>query len=460
MNARIIRYDALAAADGAGFTSSPASVLVRRPDPGQKGPAHLLAAGHPGDVATHPSAAAAPVVPLPTSVLLPGLINAHTHLDLTHIGPRPFDEAAGFTGWIDMIRAERASEDAAIAASVEHGIELNLAGGTVAVGDIAGAPGGRPTLVPWRTLRRSPLLGVTFLEFFAIGKPHDRGLRAATEALREGLRAVRGLLAGGAGLGLQPHATHTVGLDAFRACAKIAADLGVPLSTHLAETAQEHEFVSTGRGEHREFLERIGVWTESVLLEYGKGRTPVEHLYAVLSEFPCLAAHVNDADDRDIRLLAQTRTTVVYCPRASEYFGAPRRFGPHRYRDMLAAGINVALGTDSIVNLPARCAEIASGGISVLDEMRYLSQRDRTDPVTLLKMGTVNAAAPLGLDPGWFVLSPKAPGPSSLAGLIAVNVGSTRLRAHPLRDVFESNSPVRPLFLGDSWPERRENAPD
>lgn len=129
---------------------------------------------------------------------------------------------------------------------------------------------------------------------------------------------------------------------------------------------------------------------------------------------PFLVAHVNDADDAAIRTLAHTRASVVYCPRASAYFAADRRFGPHRYRDMLTAGVRVALGTDSVVNLdtPDR--------ISILDEMRLLHRRDATDARTLLTMATVNGAAALGLNPGWFRLRTA---PQRLAGLISIQIG-------------------------------------
>src|SRR5437870_2094962 len=122
MNPRIVRYDALAAVDGAGFAASPASLLVDlgNDDPG--GLPRLLAAGRPEEVSGHPGAVSAVAFPLPDSVLMPGLVNAHTHLDLTHLGPRPFDAGGGFVQWVEMIRTERETGDDLIAASVRRGI--------------------------------------------------------------------------------------------------------------------------------------------------------------------------------------------------------------------------------------------------------------------------------------------------------------------------------------------------
>jgi cytosine/adenosine deaminase-related metal-dependent hydrolase len=165
-----------------------------------------------------------------------------------------------------------------------------------------------------------------------------------------------------------------------------------------------------------------------------------------------LVAHVNDADDAAIETLAATRTSVAYCPHASTYFGAARHFGPHRYRDMLAAGIPVALGTDSIVNLPQGSANPPAlethlddaSGISILREMRYLFARDMTDPVDLLRMATVNGARALGLTDAAFTFRPDA----SLAGLLSIELPD-RVAGNPPRSAAESvlRSPANPEIL-------------
>jgi hypothetical protein len=135
----------------------------------------LLAAGHPDTLAR-------PGLPAPTRtldrrdcLLIPPLVNAHAHLDLTHIGPIPHDPADGFVAWVDHIRANRRTDPADIAAAVELGVRLSVAGGTAAVGDIAGAPAGRLTDTPARVLAASPMAGVSYLEFFGIGRSAPAG---------------------------------------------------------------------------------------------------------------------------------------------------------------------------------------------------------------------------------------------------------------------------------------------
>lgn len=402
--------DAVADADGVIASGPDACVLVDAAPTSRAELPVLLAVGQAARLDER--AAIAERVERPGHVILPGLVNAHTHLDLTHIGPRPHDPEDGFVKWVDMVRSARQATREGIAESVRAGIQLNRRGGTLAIGDIAGAPNARPSLVPGETLSRSGMLGVSYAEFFAIGKGAERGVAAIEETVRlwasdHAVEWDRQWIK----LGLQPHAPNTVGLTGYRRAIELAKEHAFPVCTHLAETWEEREFIGHARGGQRELLERFGLWDDAMLAEIGRARHPVEHLRDILASAPITAAHVNDADDAAIDTLARSGASVVYCPRASAYFGADRRFGPHRYRDMLAAGIPVALGTDSIINLdtPDR--------ISVLDEMRLLFRRDGADPLLLLRMATVNGAIALGLNPDWFRLR-ATPGP--ITGLVAV----------------------------------------
>lgn len=411
-----VRINALAAADGAGALVAPVSMLVEMRAGADAGGWHnrLVAIGRPAEVAAHPAAGAASLITVdrPRSVLIPGLVNAHTHLDLTHLGPQPHDPAAGFVSWIERIRTGRRTEPAEIAASVGQGLALAAAAGTVAVGDIAGAVRGRPSLAAWRALRAAGMRGVSYLEFFAIGAPMDRALAALREVVAEAED-----VAGGPALGLQPHAPNTMARRGYRVAVELAAARGLRLSTHLAETPEERAFVQTARGPQRTMLEQLGIWSDDILDDIGRGRHPVQHLADILAATPMLAAHVNDADDAAIETLAATGASVAYCPHASEYFGAASHFGPHRYRDMLAAGVNVAIGTDSVVNLPVGADGKAE--LSVLTEIRRLYRRDGTDPVTLLRMATLNGARALGLPPGPFGFATGGP----VAGVLAIEIG-------------------------------------
>jgi cytosine/adenosine deaminase-related metal-dependent hydrolase len=183
--------------------------------------------------------------------------------------------------------------------------------------------------------------------------------------------------------------------------------------------------VESAQGPLADLLARLGVWDKSIA---GTGTHPVDLLADVLARRPIIAAHLNYVEERHLEMLSRFGTTVAYCPRASAYFGHPRDGRPpHRYQEMMIRGINVALGTDSIV-----CLDTADR-LSVLDDMRFLYRRDGVEPRTLVRMATVNGALALGFDPQLFSCSP---GPS--AGLLAIPLAPTC--ADPLAAILESSA--------------------
>lgn len=339
-------------------------------------------------------------------VLIPALVNAHAHLDLTHIGLQPRD--GGFLAWVNMILAGRATTDDAIRDSVLRGAELAIAGGTAFIGDIAGIG----STVAVEALRESDLHGVGYVEVFGIGKRQQR----ASELIMQ-VAANTATYADGVRLGVQPHAPYSCGLDVYRAAAKT----GLPLSTHLAELIEEIEYSTTGSGTMLEFSQRLGVWDESASVS---GKHPIDALAEILHETPCVAAHLNYVNDAHIKMLANWPISVAYCPRASAYFG----HDGHRYRDMLAAGVNVCLGTDSIVCLDT------PNRITVLDEMRFLNQRDAVDSVLLLRMATVNGAKALGVDPALVTFAE-----GETAGILAIEIDENSA-IDPLQQALTSNA--------------------
>ena len=398
---RLLRLDARAIADASNGLIENASIVLKE----SQGVIEIVASGPREQIDRLNLSPVIPQLTLNTSVLMPALVNAHTHLDLSHIGPQPHNPESGFVSWVNMIRRERKTTNSEIRQAVGLGIAKSIAGGCIAVGDIAGAPAGILTDAPALELAESPLIGVSYLEFFGIGKTAAKACQKIQAYLLDQYPLTHKLISDRAvKLGLQPHAPNTVDLSVYRWVRLAAKHHGLPISTHLAETIEEREFIESGSGPQRIMLEELGVWDDSILDHIGKGNHPSTHLLEDSTpDLPAyLVAHVNDAADEAIETLARTNTSVAYCPRASAYFGAHRHFGPHRYREMLDAGVNVCLGTDSIVNLDT------DDRISTLDEMRFLWNRDRTDPTTLIQMGTVNGASALGIDPKYFTLEPGA----------------------------------------------------
>jgi cytosine/adenosine deaminase-related metal-dependent hydrolase len=333
---------------------------------------------------------------------LPAFVNAHTHLDLTHVGPKPYDPAGGFVGWVDMVRRSRSAGSAAsVRAAVVEGVRRSLAGGVVAVGDVAGAGGegeGIDGLAAAEALRDSGLLGVSFVELFGLGR-REAAARQRIAELVERAERERAAASGGAPrvrLGAQPHAPYSAGPGVYRA-AGVAARSRLPTASHLAETPEEFELVAHGRGPMRTFLETLGVYDGSA---FGGGRTPIEHVAAAGGLERMLVAHAHGVSDGDIDLLTRANAAVAYCPRCAAYFERERAFGPHRFAELRAAGVPVALGTDSVINLPAAEAD----RLSTLNEARLLVRRGACDAPTALAMCTTDGARALGLDESLFRL--------------------------------------------------------
>jgi cytosine/adenosine deaminase-related metal-dependent hydrolase len=401
------RYRFDAAIDATGLIAAPAEAVVAFDE--SPWPAATLL-----ELRRAPARSGAGAEPRPGQILLPAFVNAHTHLDLTHIGPRPFDPAEGFDAWLRMILSERCTDEDAIAESVEIGVHRCLAGGVVAVGDIAGIG----SLAPTRALRDSPLIGASYVEFFGLGRRQQDAIDQMEQIAR-----VEPLTDRGVRLGLSPHAPYTAGPRVCDAAARLARDVGLAASTHLAESRAERDFIERAEGPMRDLLDSMGVLDEDALRDLGRGDRPVAHLEPALRAAPWLLAHACDLTDEEIDVLAQTRCAVAYCPRSSAYFAHDQLLGPHRYRDLIRAGVPVALGTDSIVNLPALAAD-ARPTLGVLDEMRFLYRRDRADPLALLAMATTSAARALHLDESLFTLAPGAK-----AGLCALAVPEPTLEA-------------------------------
>lgn len=408
----------------AGSRDHPAALLVERVPDGLS----VLAVGAAEHVERHAAARSAQRVDCTDAVLLPGLINAHAHLDLTVIGPLPHDPGDGFVHWVQQIRTGRPTEPEAIAASVRQGVALSRAGGVVAVGDICGAVHGAANLSAAEAMRDAGMAGVSFVEFFAIGPTERERAAAATDLIR----AHHKRFAGRHRLGLQPHATNTVSAWAYRHALACANDLGLATMTHLAESPEEQRFVAEAAGPQRELLENLNLWTDDVAREFGNGVSPIEQLAGVLGGSGAIAVHVNQCSDEDLARLVEMETPVVYCPRASAYFGAEHHFGPHRYRAMLDAGLTVAIGTDSIVNLPAD-----TDRLSPLDEIRFLYQRDRTEPMDLITMATANGASVLGLGSEAARLSPG----SMPLGVVAAPVADVGIPNPSLAIVSGTSAP-------------------
>jgi cytosine/adenosine deaminase-related metal-dependent hydrolase len=318
-------------------------------------------------VAVEPRGRQRPAVDLGDVALIPGLVNSHTHLDLTGLRGR-CAPTADFTGWLRAVIAHRRTiSPEQIAIDVRAGLAESLRHGTTLLGDIA-AQG-----MSWPILADAPLRSVVFYELLGLTKARAE---AASEAAATWL--AEHPATDHCRLGLSPHAPYSVRRSLFLDAATLAQEANCPLAVHLAESRDELELLHHRRGPFVDFLKELGVWDAD-----GLAAGPEDVMKAGDRDIPKLFIHGNYLAPG---ALISPNSTVVYCPRTHSAFG----HAPHPFRELLARGVRVALGTDSLASNP---------DLSVLAEVRYLHQRCPDVPGdVLLRMATLAGAEALGWD--------------------------------------------------------------
>lgn len=310
------------------------------------------------------------VIDLGDVAITPGLVNPHTHLELTcyadRIPPSPF------WGWISRLIVLRAAPGQAQreAQGVLDGAWQSLRAGVTCVGDIS-----RLNL-HWPVLKRVPIRKVCFVELLTLadGPPRDPAeLRAALDAVEEDALLT---------VGVSPHAPYTVPAAQIRETLALAAERRRPWCTHWAETREEVAFLYGQPAAMPEVLtaamRRCGVFSPQ--------QRPIAYLRACGGDWqPGALAHANYVADDELEALAAAGHTVIYCPRAHHFFGHE----PHPCPRLRSAGVRVALATDS---------RASNWSLSLLDEARHVMQHGAAPPpANLLRMMTLDAAAALGL---------------------------------------------------------------
>lgn len=381
-----------------------------------------IAGGRIVEAGAEGSVLGGPVTDLGDCVILPGLVNAHTHLELTHLAGR-VPPRGDFVGWVSrLVEAMRADGDDPdrVGEAVRRGRDLSVTAGVTTVGDVTRLPSlTRPVLAP------GPLRVVSFGEVIAIGRLRQRlqpRLAAAADRAHESpwLRP-----------GISPHSPYTLEPDGLRACVERADDDGLRICIHLAEIAEEAQFTTRLAGPIRGFLKRHRVWDRRIPCP---GLSPVA--YAAVTgvlRSASLLAHVNYATDEDLDRIAAAGAHVAYCPRTHDAFGHQ----PHRFREMIDRGINVCIGTDSLASNPS---------LSVLEELRFLHRRHPDLPAgLLLAVGTIHGARGLGLADAVGAL---APGMQADLTVVPLDPHGP---AGPVENVLQSNLQPIATCIAGQW---------
>ncbi|HEU4533926.1 MAG TPA: amidohydrolase family protein [Polyangiaceae bacterium] len=307
-------------------------------------------------------------------LLAPGFVNAHTHLELSHLRRRA-PGGGGFFDWVEGMMRARAGVDAgAEAAAIEAALRELVDAGCVAVGEVTNSLAAVPAIA------RANLGGSVFHEVFGL----DR--RVATERLA-GLEAQRAKAVGAWPSGRlayapAPHSLYSLHPDLVRATLRAARERGARTSMHLGEHPAEREFLATGGGAMLPYAARFALPVADFPVP---GLSPVAYARALGALGPdVIVVHLTTATRPELDLVAEAGSPLVLCPRSNRHIeGALPPL-----REALAAGLRPALGTDSLAS---------NDSLDVLAEAAALADAfPDVSPSTLWSMATAFGADALG----------------------------------------------------------------
>ncbi|MBI4377747.1 MAG: amidohydrolase family protein [Nitrospinae bacterium] len=312
-------------------------------------------------------------------ILLPGLINAHAHLELTGFKGK-IKRGLSFTDWArEVVSMRNSYNENEIISSIKNGLDELISSGVTAIGDFS------QTGITARIFKEKGLKGTVFLEFAGFN-PELKDQRM--KVLKEKIPQSPPLVKGGGGdyvrFGIAPHSPYSVSRDLLKESYKFAKNKGFPIAIHISEIPEEVEFIKGGSGAMRGLLTEFGVWDDDWKIPYS---TPVCYLEGLGILKGTTGIHLNIVTDEDIRILKENDVSVVYCPGSNRWFG---RNWKYPLREFLNNDINVAFGTDSLAS--NEC-------LNMFYEMRIVKENfPDIDNNTILRMATINGAKAIGFE--------------------------------------------------------------
>ena len=311
------------------------------------------------------------------AVLLPGLVNAHTHLELTAM--RGFLEGLSFDQWIDTLRRSRAAvlDDDALLDSARLGVLEGIQHGVTTFSDTSASG------VSARAMRECGVRGIMYHEVFG---PDPAICDAALAELDMRVTALRADETDLVRIGVSPHAPYTVSDDLYRAVAAYAVANSLPIAMHISEGDAEQDLVRRGEGMFATWHGRRGIPVQP------RARSPISLLSDIGALPPrSLLIHAVKADSEDIRTIVRHGACIAHCPTSNAKFG----HGIAPLEAFLEAGIDVGLGSDSVAS---------NNRMDILDEARMavLSANLRSQSPTALtaeralELATIRGARALG----------------------------------------------------------------
>jgi cytosine/adenosine deaminase-related metal-dependent hydrolase len=323
------------------------------------------------------------------AAILPGLVNAHTHLEVSWMHNQ-VPRSASMPAWATSLMALRRTAGSDPVAPIVDAVRDIRASGTSLVGDVTN------TLSAYDVLADSKLGGAIFRELLGFNIENPDQSIAAARAQLDALPPIARLRPS-----VVPHAPYSVSPALFRAIARAAGDK--PVSVHVGESAEEIQFLVDGTGAWRDLLEQLGLWNAAWEPPHCG---PAEYLDRLGLVGPrLLAVHCTRLNEREVARLARAGATIVACPRSNRWTGA----GTPPIERFYGSGARIAIGTDSLASVE---------DLNMFTELMEVRRLAPSVPASrLLASATIDGAAALGFAEDFGTIEP-----GKRADLIAVRV--------------------------------------
>ncbi len=331
-------------------------------------------------------------IDLKNALIMPGFVNAHTHLELSNIKIK-IKEIKNFRDWLAKLMTKRDKYnrrifrkikfldsifDKRFKSLVRKKLVEMINSGTIAIGDVTN------TATLLTTLLRAPLKVHIFVELIAFDDERGKGFfEIASELVKNTNKVasshnIENLFR----VSLSAHAPYSVSENLFKMIKNFSGT--AKTSVHLAEPVEEIEFIKNGTGFFYNLLVQLG----RLKSDWKPPATsPVKYLDSLgFLDENTLAVHCVNVDDEDIEILSSRKVSVCTCPRSNFFL----KVGKAPVRKFLDSGINVCLGTDSLTS---------NRDLNILHELRFVQEfyPDVSDE-ELIKIATINGAKALGFD--------------------------------------------------------------
>ncbi len=360
----------------------------------------------------------AEAIDLGDAAIIPGLVNAHTHLEFSDLAQPLGEPGMSLPRWIRRVIEHRersvlpgTMRQTDNRESVEVGLEESARCGVTTLGEISQ----KAVILPGVSLDLTLFQELRALRTCEIPRVMQLAESMANDSRADYRR------------GLSPHAPYTVHHNLLDAIVALSAEHRLPIAMHLAESAEELQYLQHQTGEFRDLLEDRDAWAPDAAIA---NSTPLDYLQRLEGAHRCLVIHGNFLNDEELDFLAarNERMSVVYCPRTHAYF----QHKPYPLGKMLDRGVPVALGTDSRASNP---------DLDLRKEMQFVIDHHGVSPEVALRLGTFAGAWALGIARECGTVSA-----GKLANLAVLQLANHK-SANPHESLFDPEARVAATFF-------------